>query len=643
MTEVPGWNFDKFAAGIRAMGVGDVPVSGVIPGAQHGTDTLISNFASVNLLNLQRRDDVMNCLIDAPRKYGVGSGGTRVIQGITPAHVDMERTVAAYLGKEAAISFATGTVANIGFANAMAGTHQFMPGLAMVNRDVVFVFDRDAHWSLWKAVERGEGGGVVVLKRAADALADGDPIYCLLLGGAVNHDGASQALTVPDTDAQHALLSAAYRQAGVEPGQVQYVELHGTGTRAGDPVEARALGRVLGASRPAGRPLLVGSVKTNIGHLDAAAGAAVLIKVALSVRHGLIPASLNFAEPHPSIPLVEWNLAVNMAARAWPGGGPALAGVSSFGVGGANCHLVVGAPPEPASDPGERERPARAVPVVVSAGSAAALRAQASRLRDWLRANEELGVDDVGYSMVTTRSLLGHRGVVVAEDRDELLRGLEALANDLPAASVVTGGATGAASAAASGVVWVFPGQGSQWVGMALRLWDVSPVFAARMAECAQELSGLVDWSLRAVLADEEALTRVDVVQPALFAVMVSSADVWRSAGVVPSAIVGHSQGELAAACAAGIISLADGLRLAVARSRAIAVGLSGSGTMASLELPGGPDRQAFGTLALLRGQCSDRHDHRASSLFGARVGLAGRRRIGRRCIPRCFPRPWRW
>nr|ASV47005.1 8-amino-7-oxononanoate synthase [uncultured bacterium] len=150
---MPGWNFDKFAEGIRAMGVGKVPVSGIIPGPQHGTDQLITNFASVNLLNLQRRQDVMDCLVEATRQYGLGSGGTRVIQGVTPAHVDMEQTVAEYLGKEAAISFATGTVANIGFVNAMAGTHQFMQGVAMVNRDVVFVYDRDAHWSLWKAAE----------------------------------------------------------------------------------------------------------------------------------------------------------------------------------------------------------------------------------------------------------------------------------------------------------------------------------------------------------------------------------------------------------------------------------------------------------------------------------------------------------
>lgn len=426
---------------------------------------------------------------------------------------------------------------------------------------------------------RGEGGGVVVLKRLSDALADGDSIDCVLHGGAVNHDGASQALTVPDAAAQQAVLMAAYLHAGVDPAQVQYVELHGTGTRAGDPVEAGALAAVLGAGRAAARPLLVGSVKTNIGHLDAAAGAVGLIKVALSIRHGRIPASLHFAEPHPSIPLDEWNLEVNTTDRAWPDEGPALAGVSSFGVGGANCHVVVGAPPvtpQAGRDPG----PSLSVPVVISAGSLSALRAQATRLQDWLATDEKSTVADIGYSTVTTRSALGYRGIVVADDRAQLADGLSALAAGLPAAHVVEG-----TSSARSGVVWVFPGQGSQWVGMALELWERSPDFAARMTECDRVLSGLVDWSLRAALADEISLGRVDVVQPALFAVMVSLAEVWRAAGVVPDAVIGHSQGEIAAACAAGIMSLADGMRLVVARSRAIRANLSGRGSMASLAI----------------------------------------------------------
>ncbi|MFB6562803.1 type I polyketide synthase [Streptomyces sp. NPDC056400] len=438
---------------------------------------------------------------------------------------------------------------------------------------------------------RGEGAGVVVLKRLADAVADGDLVYCVLLGGAVNHDGDGSALTVPDGDAQRALLREAYDRAGVEPEDVRYVELHGPGTRAGDPVEAGALGAVLGSGRDAGQPLLVGSVKTNIGHLDAAAGVVGLIKVALSMKHGSLPASLNFVEPHPSIPMEEWKLQVNAATGDWPEG-RRIAGVNSFGVGGANCHIVVAEHPgtpaeEAATTPGTESGAtsgteiATPVPVVVSGKSASALRAQAGRLHEWLEAAPDLSPADVGYSAVTTRSALKHRGVVVAADRAELLAGLTALSTGEASPNVVAGSTT-----AGSGVVWVFPGQGSQWVGMARGLWDSSPVFAARMTECQELLNGLVDWSLREVLDDQDALARVDVVQPALFSVMVSLAEVWRSAGVVPDAVVGHSQGEIAAACAAGIISLADGMRLVVGRSLAIDAGLSGHGTMGSLAMP---------------------------------------------------------
>ncbi|GAA2811821.1 type I polyketide synthase [Kitasatospora sp. CM 4170] len=426
---------------------------------------------------------------------------------------------------------------------------------------------------------RGEGAGVVVLKKLADAVADGDRIYCVLLGGAVNHDGAGQALTVPDGDAQQALLREAHAAAGVTPEQVRYVELHGTGTRAGDPVEAGALGAVFGEGRDPGRPLLVGSVKTNIGHLEPAAGVVGLIKVALSVKHGLLPASLNFAEPHPAIPMDAWKLRVNSSTGPWPAG-DRLAGVSSFGIGGTNCHLVVAAHPEsdnaPAAPAGGSP-----VPVVVSARSAAALRAQAERLRQRVESDPELEPADVGWSAVTTRSALKHRAVVVAADRAELLDGLAALAAGEASAHVVTGEAS-----ARAGLVWVFPGAGSQWAGMALGLWESNPVFAARMDACERLLGELTDWSLRDVLADGAALEQVGVMQPALFAVMVSLAEVWRSVGLAPDAVVGHSQGEVAAVCAAGMLSLEDGLRLIVGRSRVIATGLVGLGEMASLAMP---------------------------------------------------------
>nr|APD71854.1 type I polyketide synthase 2 [Streptomyces sp.] len=427
---------------------------------------------------------------------------------------------------------------------------------------------------------RGEGAGVVVLKRLDDAVADGDHVYCVLLGGAVNHDGPG-ALTVPNAEAQSALLREAYRDAGVAPAQVRYVELHGTGTRAGDPVEASALGAVFGEGRDAAQPLLVGSVKTNIGHLDAAAGVLGLIKVALSVRHGLLPASLNYETPNPDIPLEQWKLRVNAAAAPWPDG-PRLAGVSSFGIGGTNCHLVVAAPePRPEPQPSAEPAPGTLVPVMVSARTPQALRAQARRLHDWVRDDAGLRPLDVGYSTATTRSSLKSRGVVLAADRGELLDGLAALAEGRPSARVVTGTA-----AQGGGVAWVFSGQGAHWIGMAKGLWETNEVFAARMDECERLLRQFGGYSLREVLGDEAALKRMDVVQPALFAVMVSLAEVWRSAGLEPDAVIGHSQGEIAAATAAGILSLADGVRLIVARARIITEKLSGRGLMAVLDLP---------------------------------------------------------
>ncbi|MGW2048371.1 beta-ketoacyl synthase N-terminal-like domain-containing protein, partial [Streptomyces sp. NPDC001858] len=437
---------------------------------------------------------------------------------------------------------------------------------------------------------RGEGGGVVVLKRLTDAVAAGDRVHCVLLGSAVNNDGGGEALTVPDGDAQRELLREACARAGVDPAQVRYVELHGTGTRAGDPVEAAALGSVLGAGRPDAQPLLVGSVKTNIGHLDAAAGVVGLIKVALSLGHGILPASLHYAEPHPAIPMERLRLRVNDTTGPWPTG-PRLAGVSSFGVGGTNCHVVVAPAPDP--DPASASAFAPApvasvgaegepfVPVLVSGVTEAALRAQARRLLERVETDADLRPRDVGYATATTRAVLAHRGVVVAADRADLLAGLTALAAGDPSPHVAEG-----VAGAARDVVWMFPGQGPQWAGMALELWESSAVFAARMDECASLLDCLVDWPLREALADEAALRRMDVMQPALFAVQVSLAEVWRAVGLLPSAVVGHSQGEITAACAAGIVSLADALRLMVERSRIITARLSGRGAMALLAMP---------------------------------------------------------
>ncbi|MFG2914538.1 SDR family NAD(P)-dependent oxidoreductase [Kitasatospora sp. NPDC048298] len=440
---------------------------------------------------------------------------------------------------------------------------------------------------------RGEGGGLVVLQRLDDALAQGSPVLCVIRGSAVNNDGGgSGSLTAPDARAQEAVIRRAYRRSGIDPAEVQYVELHGTGTRAGDPVEAAALGAVVGRARRAAHdegargPLRVGSVKTNLGHLEGAAGIAGFLKVALSIRHGLVPPSLNYRTPNPDIPLDELNLAVHTELSPWPRQGRRLvAGVSSFGLGGTNCHVVVTGPPDTPTG-GADQPPAEpaAVPWPLSARSGAALRAQAARLADFLTEHQDAGPAEVGLALATTRSVFEHRAVVVGADRAELLAGLTALAEDRPARNAVAP----TTPAVHGRTVLVFPGQGSQWAAMGRELLADSEVFAERIAACEEALAEFVDWSLTAVLRGEPgapSLERVDVVQPALWAVMVSLAAVWRAHGVTPDAVVGHSQGEIAAAHVAGVLSLRDAAKVVALRAQAL-TRLAGTGAMASVPLP---------------------------------------------------------
>jgi acyl transferase domain-containing protein/NADPH:quinone reductase-like Zn-dependent oxidoreductase len=447
---------------------------------------------------------------------------------------------------------------------------------------------------------RGEGGGSVVLKALSRALADGDSIHCVIRASAVNNDGFSDGLTVPSGAAQEDVLREAYERAGVDPTDVQYVELHGTGTRVGDPIEAAALGAVLGADRPAGSPLLVGSAKTNVGHLEGAAGIVGLLKAALCIRHRELVPSLNFEQPNPQIELDELRLSVPCEARSWPRT-ELLAGVSSFGMGGTNCHVVLAEPPASDAAPGaqrsaagdERAAITDVVPCVVAGADAAALRAQAERLRARVERDGGCDLSDLGFSLATSRSAFEHRAVVVASDLERLVLGLDAVSRGAPATNVIEG-----ASVAAPGeTVFVFPGQGSQWDGMAVELLDSSQVFRDAIAACAQALDPFVDWSLVDVLRGlpgAPTYARVDVVQPVLFAVMVSLAALWRSFGVRPAAVVGHSQGEIAAACVAGALSLPDAARIVALRSQALP-DLVGKGGMASILLPADDVRQRLG------------------------------------------------
>nr|BCB17031.1 modular polyketide synthase [Streptomyces nobilis] len=439
----------------------------------------------------------------------------------------------------------------------------------------------------------GEGAGLLLLERLSDARRNGHKILAVVRGSAVNQDGASSGLTAPNGPSQQRVIRDALASAGLKPGDVDAVEAHGTGTTLGDPIEAQALIATYGKEHSGERPLWLGSLKSNIGHTQAAAGVAGVIKMVMAMRAGVLPKTLHVDEPTPQVDWSAGSVELLTEAREWAereGGAPRRAGVSSFGVSGTNAHVIVEqAPVDGTPVPGEAGEAAApsssvvpgVVPVVLSGRTPEALRAQADRLRDHLVAHADLELGDVAWSLAVARSRFEHRGVVLGGERAELLAGLERLAQgDAAAQNVVTGRALGGSVRP----VFVFPGQGSQWAGMARELLDSSPVFAGRMRECADALAEFVDWDLLEELNGER-FDRVDVVQPVLFAVMVSLAAVWQAAGVKPAAVVGHSQGEIAAACVAGVLSLEDAARVVALRSIAIRE-LSGKGGMVSVPLP---------------------------------------------------------
>jgi polyketide synthase 12 len=440
-------------------------------------------------------------------------------------------------------------------------------------------FGTDASGVAWS-----EGAGLVVLEPLSAARRQGHRVLALVRGSAVNQDGASNGLTAPNGPSQERVIRQALASAGLSPSDVDVVEAHGTGTTLGDPIEAQALLATYGQERSHG-PLHLGSIKSNIGHTQAAAGVAGVIKMVEAMRHGLLPRSLHCEEPSPH---VDWS-AGDVELLGWPvdwspGARVRRAGVSSFGVSGTNAHVILEeAPPEDDAAVDALGPPLPALALLVSAASEAALPAQAERLRDRLAEHAELQPRDVAFTLATARAQLDRRAAVVGRDRDELVERLAALGRGEPADGVVVGqvGSGGR-------TVFVFPGQGTQWNGMALELLDSSPVFAASMRAVGDALARYVDWSLEDMLRGADgapSFERVDVVQPALFAVMVSLAALWRSFGVEPAAVVGHSQGEIAAAYVAGGLSLDDAARIVALRSQAVADELAGRGGMASVAL----------------------------------------------------------
>ncbi|MGW2320297.1 SDR family NAD(P)-dependent oxidoreductase [Streptomyces sp. NPDC001680] len=423
----------------------------------------------------------------------------------------------------------------------------------------------------------GEGVGVMVVERLSDARRNGHEILAVVRGTAVNQDGASNGLTAPNGPSQERVILEALENARLTTADVDVVEAHGTGTTLGDPIEAQALLATYGQERDEDGPLWLGSVKSNIGHTQAAAGVAGVIKMVMAMRHGVLPQTLHVDRPSTKVDWDAGQVRLLTEQRDWPQQGrPRRAGVSSFGISGTNAHVILEQAPSAPAEPQHTGPEALAVPWLLSAKTPAALAGQAAALLGHLDTHPDLDPSDIGWTLATARARFAHRASITGADPAELRAALAALADGATARTLVEGTAAGRARP-----VFVFPGQGSQWSGMATQLLDDSPVFAARMAECAAALAPYTDWDFPTELRGD--LDRVDVVQPLLWAVMVSLAHTWSAYGVTPAAVIGHSQGEIAAACAVGALSLQDGARVVALRSQAIAELLSGSGGMMSV------------------------------------------------------------
>jgi len=427
---------------------------------------------------------------------------------------------------------------------------------------------------------RGEGCGMIVLKRLSDAMADGDRILALIRGTAVNHDGRSNGLSAPNGPAQEAVIRAALDDAGLSPADIGYIEAHGTGTRLGDPIEIEALREVLCDGRSPDRPLRIGSVKTNIGHLESAAGIAGLIKAALILRHGRIPPHLHLENINPLLRIDGAPIEIPTSMCDWPGdGGPRRAGVSAFGFGGTNGHVILEEPPAEKQPQATALRPRHLL--TLSARTSQARAELAGRWADWIETHSDAELADLAHTANAGREHFAHRMAVAVAARNELRDRLRSFSADPESSGVHAGQAQ---LDRLPRIGFLFTGQGAQYAGMGRELYDSQPVFRDAMDACDQILQKSLDRPLLSLLNDPDAtlLNQTGNTQPAMFAIEYALFCLWRSWGVEPAAVMGHSVGEFAAACAAGVFSLEDGLRLIAQRAR-LMQNLPAGGLMAAV------------------------------------------------------------
>ena len=429
---------------------------------------------------------------------------------------------------------------------------------------------------------RSEGAAMLVLKTLSQAEADGDTIYAVIRGSAVNNDGQSSGyLATPGQSGQEDLLRKAYQNADVLPGRVQYVEAHGTGTSAGDPIELGALGAVLAEGRKGDSKCVVGSVKTNIGHTEGAAGLAGLIKTVLILKNHAIPATLHFQEPNPQIPWSQIPVEIRPHLSSINSSDePIIAGVSAFGITGTNAHIVLEEAPQRETHPPNRRHATYLIPL--SAKRHEALVARAQR---YLELGSDIDLHDVAFTASTRRTHHEHRLAVVAQTWDDLREHLAAFVDGRNLRGVAI---SPQKPPSTHKIAFVFSGQGGQWLGMGRHLMEQEPIFRAILERCEAAFQPLTDWSLLAELNAREEQSRLDeinVIQPTIFAIQIALAELWRSWGINPDAVIGHSMGEVAAAYVAGVLSLEDAARVICHRSQ-LMKRVSGQGAMALVELP---------------------------------------------------------